>query len=149
MKSILSFILFISALNNITFAQTWYTGNPNKNGISTIEDGFLITKTPIEVLDPPSIHSIEVTWDKTIGIWKVTLTSKKTLKQIYKPCRFYLNGWNSYTVRAGDLNGGSFLMIAAKSYEHSIEIRDAIAKQMNLKDENITTEPQEAEQILK
>ncbi|MBC8003082.1 MAG: hypothetical protein H7X97_10900, partial [Opitutaceae bacterium] len=78
----------------------------------------------------------------------VELTSKATLAQVYKPCRFDFNGWNSYTVMAGDRDGGSFLTLFPKSYEHSLEIRDTLIKQLKLSTQNVSTEPKDAEKIL-
>jgi hypothetical protein len=146
MRYFLLILYFASGLH--ASAQTWFNGDPNKGVVSSIEDGYLVTKTPIKVLDPPKIDSLKVTWDRTVGHWKVELTSKAPLDKVYKPCRFDFNGWNSYTVMAGDRDGGSFLVLIPKSYEHSIDIRDALIKQLKLSPKNVSTEPKDAEKIL-
>jgi hypothetical protein len=140
------FILFFTSVLQAS-AQTWFSGDPSKGSVSSIEDGYLVTKIPIKILDPPKIDSMKITWDRTVGNWKVELTSKTPLEQVYKPCRFDFNGWNSYTVMAGDRDGGSFLVLITKSYEHSIEIRDALIKQLKLSPQNVSTEPKDSEKI--
>jgi hypothetical protein len=146
MRSFTLILLFASVLP--APAQTWFKGDPSKGGVSSIENGYLVTKTPIKVLDPPKIDTLKVAWDRTVAYWKVELTSKIPLEQVYKPCGFEFNGWNSYTVMAGDRDGGSFLTLIAKSYEHSITIRDALIKQLKLSPANVSTEPKDAEKIL-
>jgi hypothetical protein len=146
MRYLLLILFFASGLH--ASAQTWFTGDPHKDSVSSIEDGYLVTKIPIKVIDPPKIDSMKVTWDRTVGHWKVELTSKTPLAQVYKPCRFDFNGWNSYTVLAGDRDGGSFLTLIAKTYEHSLEIRDALIKQLKLLPQNVSTDPKDAEKIL-
>jgi hypothetical protein len=143
----LPFLLFLSTMLDAS-AQTWFTGDPYKNGVSSIEDGYLVTKTPIKVLAPPKIDTMKVSWDRAVGHWKIELVSKVPLDQVYKPCRFDFNGWNSYTVGAGDRDGGSFLLLITKSFEHSIEIRDALIKQLKISPKNVTTDPKDAEKIL-
>jgi hypothetical protein len=147
MRSSLLILFFASV--TFTSAQTWFTGNPYEDAVSSVKDGYLIVKVPVTVLDPPKITQMKITWDGLTGNWKIILLSEKPLPKEYKPCRIDFNGWNSYTVVAGDRDGGSFLEILMKSYEHSIELRDALIKQFKLKPEVVTTDPKDAEKKLK
>ncbi len=141
-------IIVLLAWMPIASAQTWFTGNPYEGDVSSIEDGHLVSRIPITILDPPKIDEMKVEWDGGTANWKITLLSNETLAKDYKPCRIYFDGWNSYTVSAGDRDGGSFLVIYMKSYEHSIALRDALTKQFKLASTAVSTDPKDSEKIL-
>lgn len=143
-----SLLILFCAPVSFASAQTWFTGNPYEGAVSSVKDGYLISKIPITVLDPPKITQMKIAWDGLTANWKVILLSEKPLAKEYKPCRIDFNGWNSYTVGAGDRDGGSFLEIYMKSYEHSIELRDALIKQLKIQPKNVTTDPKDAEKTL-
>lgn len=129
-------------------AQNWYTFEKGQEINSSIEKNELITRLKIKILPPPQITSIEVSWDRMTANWVINLKSSAVLDKIYKPCHFEFDGWTGYTVKAGDLNDTSFLMLFPKSYTKAISIRDALIKLHKLKPDQVHTEDQDAEKKL-
>ena len=111
-----------------------------------IEDGFLVTHTPIKILEPPKLASMKVSWDS--GNWTINLQCEVILDPIYKPCWFIFGNWNGYTVRAGDRDGRSFLMLVPRSYEQAIILRDVLIRLHKLSPQQVVTEDKEAEKPL-
>ena len=142
MKTTLS--ILAAAVSTVS-AQTWFTGDKTRSHTTSIENGYLIEKAPIKILSPPKIDRLSVEWGDIVGRWQIFLRSDNVLPEEYKPCRFTLGDWHSVTYRAGDKDGGSFLMLSLKSYEHAVEVRNALTKQLKLSATQVSTESKETE----
>jgi hypothetical protein len=138
-------LFILAAAVSTVSAQTWFTGDKTRSHTTSIENGYLIEKAPIKILSPPRIDSLSVEWGRIVGRWQIFLRSENVLPEEYKPCRFTLGDWHSVTYGAGDKDGGSFLLLSLKSYEHAIEVRDALTKQLKLSKKQVSTESKETE----
>ena len=129
-------------------AQTWYTGDPSRKHHLAVDGDFLVTRAPIKILEPPKLTRMKVSWDRVTANWTINLESNVVLDPIYKPCWFTVGDWNGYTVRAGDRDGKTILMLVPKSYEQAITLRDALITLHKFSPESVSTEDKDAEKHL-
>lgn len=141
-------LLFIVLSATSAAAQTWFTGDPSRKPHVAVDDSFLVTRVPIKVLEPPKLARMKVSWDRVTAYWTINLESDAILDPIYKPCSFTFGDFSGYTVRAGDRDGRTVLMLVPRSYEQAIMLRDALTTLHKLAPENVSTESKDAEKHL-
>ena len=142
-------VLLLIALSAVSAeAQTWYTGYPSRQSQIGVDGDSLVTRAPIKKLAPPKLTRMKVSWDRVTANWTIRLESDITLDPIYKPCWFTFRDWNGYTVRAGDRDGRTFLVLVPKSYEQAIILRDALIALHEFSANSVSTEDKDAEKHL-